>query len=113
MKGSGIFTVQVDGQEVGLRFGMLSTSYTEEISGKTIYQIFKEIATGRATPMLQYFYGGLMAHNYYAKNGKTVDLGDAALLIDRNPDECARVYAESIKIYTDGEAQQSGEPVAA
>lgn len=47
MKGKAEFKFTLEsGEEIGFRFGTLAASYTEEISGKSIYGVFHMIAPG-------------------------------------------------------------------
>jgi len=67
------FVEEVGGEAIGFRFGLLAQSFTEEISGVSINEIFQRIASGKnIQAMLFYYYGGIKAYNEY--NGISKDL---------------------------------------
>lgn len=82
MIGSGVYEVEVKGEKIGFQFGMLASMYTEEKSGMSITDVFKEIATGRLKPIILYFLGGLMAYNELHGIEKEVKVADVATLIE-------------------------------
>ena len=97
MIGSGLYEVEVEGKTIGFQFGMLASMYTEEKSGQSIYDIFKEIAQARIKPILYYFMGGAMAYNEYHGVKQPVTLADIATIIESiGTDKALEIYSKSI-----------------
>jgi len=99
--GSGEFKVKIGEKEVGFRFGMLASSYTEQKAQKPIFKVFQEIATGRGSlAVLQYFYGGAVAYNEFNDIEEKVTLAQVSEWIEEmGLEEAMRIYSESIKTH--------------
>lgn len=82
MIGSGVYEVEVKGEKIGFQFGMLASMYTEEKSGMSITDVFKEIKTAKIKPLIMYFLGGLLAYNELRGIEKEVRISDMATLIE-------------------------------
>ncbi len=101
MIGKGVFEVEADGEKIGFEFGMWASSCTEEVSGLTIFEIFKKIGEGRQRPMIQYFYGGMMAYNEFRGIQKEIKLPDVAKMLEKiGAEKAVQIYLDSIKSYT-------------
>jgi hypothetical protein len=97
MIGSGLYEVEVEGKTVGFQFGMLASMYTEEKSGQSIYDVFKDIAQARIKAILFYFLGGALAYNEYHKIKEEVTLVDIATLIETiGTEKALEIYSKSI-----------------
>lgn len=98
MIGSGVYEVEVKGKTVGFQFGMLASMYTEEKSGMSITEVFKDIAKGgRIKPIILYFLGGLMAYNELHGIEKEVKVADVATLIEEiGIPKALEIYSASI-----------------
>lgn len=97
MIGSGLYEVEVEGKTVGFQFGMLASMYTEEKSGQSIYDVFKEIAQARIKGILYYFMGGAMAYNEYHGIKEPVTLAGIASIIESiGTEKALEIYSKSI-----------------
>lgn len=68
--GKGIFEFEIDGKQVGFKFGTEAAGYTEQYAGIEISELFKKIGEkkGEATlSLLHYFYGGGRAYATYKR----------------------------------------------
>lgn len=100
MIGSGLYEVEIDGETIGLEFGMLASMHTEEIADMTIFEVFKKIATGRQKPLLCYFYGGLVAYNEFRGIEKTLTIADVSKVIEKlGLNKAMDIYLKSIEAY--------------
>jgi len=99
MIGSGVYIEKDnEGNEVGFHFGTLASMYTEEVSGKPIYAVFKDIEKMSITALVQYFYGGLTAYNFLNGVAKKISLSDAAVTLDKfEVGKLFEIYSQSIK----------------
>lgn len=97
MIGSGVYEIEVKGEKVGFQFGMLASMYTEEKSGQSITDVFKEITKERIKPIILYFLGGLMAYNELHGIKKEIKISDVATLIEEiGIPKALEIYSASI-----------------
>lgn len=99
MIGKGIFEIQVNGQQVGFKFGMYASGIAERENGCSIYEIFRKISEGKEVTncLLHYFYGGYVS---YCASHKTeaCSLSDFSDLLEQiEPNELMRIYNESLE----------------
>ena len=108
MKGRSIFELDVNGEKVGFRFGMLASAYTEEISGVSIYEVFKRIGQGLSIQsLLFYYYGGLRAYNEFNGIKKEITIPMVSEILEEIGSELAHeVYMDSIKVYMENPGDQ-------
>lgn len=101
MIGKGIYEVDVDGKTIGFEFGMLASSYTEEISGLSIFEVFKKIGTGRSQmSILHYFYGAARAYNEFRELAGTVTIQKVSKAIEEiGLAKSTEIYVKSIESY--------------
>ena len=110
MIGKGIFEIEVNGEKVGFKFGMLASAHTEKISGMGIFEVFKEMGEGKMLPVLHYFYGGAVAYAL-SKGHKEPNIDQVSDWIDViGFSEAIRIYTESIQTYLpkNGQAPTNG-----
>ena len=100
MIGKGIFEIEVGEETIGFEFGMYASMETEEIADMTIFEVFKKIANGRQKPLLQYFYGGIVAYNHFRNIDKKITLGDVSRIIEKlGLEKSMDIYLKSIESY--------------
>lgn len=112
MIGSGIHIEKdSEGNEVGFQFGMLASMYTEQVAGKTIYSVFKDIETMSINAIVHYFYGAMAAYEFYHGDRK-ITVADAAQKLDKfSLESLLKIYQASIKTpeIKNGQAPKEGQ----
>lgn len=112
MIGSGVYLEKDrDGKDVGFQFGMLASMYTEQISGKTIYAIFKEIEQMSVNAIVHYFYGAMAAYEFY-HGGQKITVAQAAETLDKfDMPTLLKIYSQSIQtpVIKNGQAPKEGQ----
>lgn len=100
MIGSGVFEVEVGEEKFCFEFGMLASMHTEEISDMTIFDVFKKIGAGRQKPLIQYFYGGLMAYQELRDIDKKFTIAETTKIMEKiGTEKCVSIYLKSIESY--------------
>lgn len=101
MIGGGVYEVEIDGEKFGFEFGMLASSYTEEVAGLSIFEVFQKIGTGRSTKsLLHYFYGGAKAYNEFRDIDDKVSVATVSKLVERiGLEKASDIYLKSIATY--------------
>lgn len=98
MIGKGLFEEDIDGEKVGFEFCMLSSAYTEEVSGMAILEAFKLIAESRELPLIHYFYGAARAYNELRNIDAKVTPAMVSVWLEKmGPDKWSRIYLKSIE----------------
>lgn len=100
MIGSGVFEIEVGEEKFCFEFGMLASMHTEELADMTIFEVFKKIAQGRQKPLIQYFYGGLVAYHEFRDIDKTFTLPETTKIMEKiGTEKCVSIYLKSIEAY--------------
>lgn len=100
MIGSGVFEIEVGEERFCFEFGMLASMHTEEIADATIFDVFKKIASGRQKPLIQYFYGGLVAHCELRNIDRKFTLAETTKIMEKiGTEKCVSIYLKSIESY--------------
>ena len=117
MIGSGVYEVDLDGEIIGFEFGMLASSYTEEVSNLSIFEVFQKIGSGRGTKhLLNYFYGGARAYYEFREDERKVSVAIVSRWADKiGLQKMMEIYLKSIEAYLpkNGKApKETGQEVA-